>query len=120
MREDVIDPRPTEMFIVGYDRVALPESLADRYSCGDYSGLICFARNLADLVDLRQIATQFDEISALYGVQCESPALCRLPPILSVDHEGGRAAHQDDGVHDCSTRFDLERSGPSLYGHSKS
>jgi beta-N-acetylhexosaminidase len=90
MREEVEDPRPSELFIVGYDGVALPEPLAGRYSRGDYAGLIFFARNFHNLTDVRQIATQLDEISALYGAQCESGPLSRLPPILSIDHEGGR------------------------------
>lgn len=77
----------SELFIIGYDGTALPEPLRSRYSRGDFAGLIFFARNFADLKDVQQIAEQLDEIGRLYRAP---GALAKLPPILSIDHEGGR------------------------------
>jgi beta-N-acetylhexosaminidase len=77
----------SELFIVGYEGTTLPEPLLSRYARGDFAGLIFFSRNFANLSDLRQIAESLAELGRIY----EPPgALAELPPILSVDHEGGR------------------------------
>src|SRR5262245_836611 len=78
----------SELFIVGYDGIALPEPLRGRYSRGDFAGLIFFSRNFADPGDIGAIAEQLDGIGRLY--QPSLPGLAELPPILSIDHEGGR------------------------------
>jgi beta-N-acetylhexosaminidase len=82
-----VEFQASELFIIGYEGTALSEPLRSRYSRGDFAGLIFFARNFADLTDISAIAEQLDELAQLYQVSSE---LARLPPILSIDHEGGR------------------------------
>lgn len=80
--------QPSELFIVGYEGSALPEPLRSRYRRGDFAGLIFFSRNFVAENDAGAIAEQLDEIARLY--QPASAELAALPPILSIDHEGGR------------------------------
>ncbi len=84
--------QPSELFIVGYDGqgAALPEPLRSRYSRGDFAGLIFFTRNFAGLADAKSIAEQIDELARLYQSGSAGGALSGLPPILSIDQEGGR------------------------------
>lgn len=98
-------PSPSELFIVGYDGHSPPESLRQRFARGDYAGLIFFARNFASPLDVSAIADLMDGLLDGYHPSPEatwsdpqdlreadggSKALARLPPILSIDHEGGR------------------------------
>lgn len=98
-------PSPSELFIVGYDGHSPPDSLRQRFARGDYAGLIFFARNFASPLDVSAIADLMDGLLDGYHPSSEatwsdpqdlreveggSKALARLPPILSIDHEGGR------------------------------
>lgn len=83
----------SELFIVGYDGIELPEPLRTRYSRGDFAGLIFFARNFPNAsdgrADVRRIAELLDEIGRIYQPEDSGP-FAQLPPILAVDQEGGR------------------------------
>lgn len=100
-------PSPSELFIVGYDGQTPPESLRQRFAQGDYAGLIFFSRNFASPLDVGAVADLLDSLLNRYQPSAESTwvdpeesveespevlgqALARLPPILSIDHEGGR------------------------------
>lgn len=80
------EAQASELFIVGYEGTSLPEPMARRFRRGDFGGLIFFARNFANLTDARAIAAQLEELGR--GFCAESAA--SPPPILSIDHEGGR------------------------------
>jgi beta-N-acetylhexosaminidase len=100
-------PSPSELFIVGYDGQSPPDGLRQRFAQGDYAGLIFFSRNFASPLDVGAVADLLDSLLNRYQPSPESTwtdpeesgdeqdevagqSLARLPPILSIDHEGGR------------------------------
>lgn len=113
MRSQDVDPAalpsPSELFIVGYDGIVPPTQLRERFHRGEYAGLIFFARNFSVPLNVQNIADVMDDLLEGYrppgeGVD-ESESvdvgdgsegldgllpLAKLPPILSIDHEGGR------------------------------
>ncbi len=89
-------PSPSELFIVGFDGQTPPPELRKRFTAGHYAGLIFFARNFATPLDVQAVADVMDGLLDGYQPQAtldagsDSRALAKLPPILSIDHEGGR------------------------------
>jgi beta-N-acetylhexosaminidase len=88
-------PSPSELFIVGFDGVTPPSELRRRFTAGHYAGLIFFARNFATPLDVQAVADLMDALLDGYQPQAadassDGRALAKLPPILSIDHEGGR------------------------------
>ncbi len=89
-------PSPCELFIVGFDGLTPPEALRTRFTAGHYAGLIFFARNFATPLDVQAVADLMDELLDGYQPQASRDTdgngrtLAKLPPILSIDHEGGR------------------------------
>lgn len=83
------DVSPSELFILGYSGTELPRALRERFVRGDYAGLIFFTRNFADRSDLAGIAAQLAGLGAEYREKARGEQT-ELPPILSIDHEGGR------------------------------
>ncbi len=100
-------PSPSELFIVGYDGHSPPPALRERFARGDYAGLIFFSRNFAAPLDVLAVADLMDSLldgyqpgheaswsdpeeSGRSDSELSSHGLSRLPPILSIDHEGGR------------------------------
>ena len=71
----------------GFDGTAVPSTFGERLRAGELGGAIVFARNLTP--DLAQVAALTAAIA-----RC-SP---ELPPIVSVDQEGGRVARLKTGV----------------------
>lgn len=88
-------PSPSELFIVGFDGLTPPAALRTRFTAGHYAGLIFFARNFATPLDVQAVADLMDDLLDGYQPQAQDGshdgrALAKLPPILSIDHEGGR------------------------------
>lgn len=79
---------PSELFIVGFAGHELPADLRSRFARGDYAGLIFFSRNFRAPADPLQSAEFLRTTAAVY--QPADPVLRALPPILAIDHEGGR------------------------------
>ena len=75
--------RPAELFIVGYQGYRLPVELATRFARGDFAGLIFFRRNFASPDDAQAVAAELQAVMSDY--RAELP-----PPVLAIDHEGGR------------------------------
>ncbi len=75
------------LVIGGFDGTSLPSTFGERVRAGELGGAILFARNLTP--DLAQVAALTATIA-----RC-SPG---LPPIVSVDQEGGRVARLKSGV----------------------
>ncbi len=80
-------PSPAELFIVGYHGTELPSSLQARFRRGDFAGLIFFRRNFADPEKAARIADDMDAVLCGYAPAEKNAS---LPPILAIDHEGGR------------------------------
>ena len=89
-------PSPSELFIVGFDGQTPPDALRQRFTAGDFAGLIFFSRNFATPLDVQAVADLMDELLDGYQPPAggegedDTPGLAKLPPILSIDHEGGR------------------------------
>ena len=79
---------PAELFIVGFPGTTPPQPLLSRYRRGDYAGLIFFARNFSAPGDALATAAYLRELTESY--QPSAAPLQGLPPILAIDHEGGR------------------------------
>ena len=79
---------PSELFIVGFPGPELPAELRTRLARGDFAGLVFFTRNFSAPADPVATAEFLRTIAAAY--QPELPHRQALPPILAIDHEGGR------------------------------
>lgn len=75
--------RPAELFIVGYQGYRLPVELATRFARGDFAGLIFFRRNFASPDDAQAVAAELQAVMTDYRAALP-------PPVLAIDHEGGR------------------------------
>jgi len=75
--------RPSELFIVGFHGPTLSDVLAQRFARGDFAGLIFFRRNFTAPDDAQRIGEDLAQVTR--GYQSDL-----LPPILAIDHEGGR------------------------------
>ena len=80
-------PSPAELFIVGFHGPRLPEALARRFGRGDFAGLIFFRRNFTAPDDAMAIG---DDLEAVMSGYVPDPERRLPPPILAIDHEGGR------------------------------
>jgi beta-N-acetylhexosaminidase len=79
---------PSELFIVGFPGPELPPELRQRFARGDFAGLVFFSRNFSSPGDPLATAEFLRATAAAY--QPTQPQLQALPPILAIDHEGGR------------------------------
>ena len=75
--------RPSELFIVGFHGPKLPEPLSQRFVRGDFAGLIFFRRNFT--APDEALAIGEDVAQVIRGYRADL-----LPPVLAIDHEGGR------------------------------
>ena len=75
------------LIVGGFDGNVLPAAFAARLRAGDLGGVILFARNLTP--DLDQVMDLCAAVNAAAGA---------VPPIISVDQEGGRVARLKHGV----------------------
>ena len=75
--------RPSELFIVGFHGPTLPEPLSQRFVRGDFAGLIFFRRNFT--APDEALAIGEDVAQVIRGYRADL-----LPPVLAIDHEGGR------------------------------
>ena len=80
--------RVSELFIVGFSGTELPAELRPRLHRGDFAGLVFFSRNFSAPTDPLATAEFLRATAAVY--QPTLPHLKALPPILAIDHEGGR------------------------------
>lgn len=79
---------PSELFIVGFSGTELPAELRPRLHRGDFAGLVFFSRNFSAPTDPLATAEFLRATAAVY--QPTLPHRQGLPPILAIDHEGGR------------------------------
>jgi beta-N-acetylhexosaminidase len=75
-----------QLLVVGFEGTSLPADLRDSLSKGERGGVILFRRNVARIdegeTDVVQVAALAAEVAA--------GAPSSLPPLVSVDQEGGR------------------------------
>lgn len=75
------------LVVGGFDGTSLPARFAARLAAGELGGAILFSRNVTP--DVHQVA----ELCRALGA-----AATDVPPIVSVDQEGGRVARLKEGV----------------------
>lgn len=68
------------LLVVGFDGTSLPQALAKELRAGRRGGIILFRRNVEDIPQVQALCE---------AALAEHPS---LPPIVSVDQEGGRVA----------------------------
>lgn len=85
--EGSLDTLAGSVIVGGFDGTALPHEISERLARGHLAGVTLFRRNI---VDVRQVRALNASLVAACGEQ--------LPPIISIDQEGGRVARLREGV----------------------
>lgn len=74
------------VIVGGFDGAVLPDVIRERLSRGLLAGVILFRRNIVDVVQVHTLCASIVAASR------------SIPPLLSIDQEGGRVARLRDGV----------------------
>ncbi len=102
MLEMEMDPEimAGQMVVAGFEGKTLPSEVEKALSKGLVSGVILFRKNLGTPEEIRDLTD---------GIRRAST----LPPIISIDHEGGRVNHLSPPFTAWPSARDLERKGDS-------